>query len=132
MKNLFLLIISFVFFIQCKQAKIEDSGLKAGQKEEVLVLTKEEFKAAISNKKVQLVDVRTADEFSEGYINRAINIDYNEADFKERIGKLNKAQAVYLYCQSGGRSHEAAKLLKNLGFKYIYELEAGYINYVEE
>jgi thioredoxin 1 len=73
----------------------------------------------------QLVDVRTKEEYSEGYIKDALNIDYNSEDFDKLAEELDKSKPVYVYCLAGGRSAAAAKELEAKGFKEIYDLEGG-------
>lgn len=88
-----------------------------------------DFTKTISNKNVQLVDVRTANEFNAGHINNALNIDVNETDFSQKVDSLlNKNQPVAVYCRSGKRSKRAAEILANKGFT-VFELNTGYINY---
>jgi len=92
---------------------------------EIEVVTTEEMQAILKMDQVQLVDVRTPEEFSEGYIKNAQNIDYNSPTFEEDILKLNKQKPVMLYCHSGGRSAKCAQKLKEAGFKKIYDLKGG-------
>lgn len=73
-----------------------------------------------------LVDVRTPQEFQAGYIPNAVNIDFRNENFLEEVSKLDKTQPVFIYCQSGGRSARAFSLMKDNGFKEIYELNVGY------
>jgi len=72
----------------------------------------------------QVLDVRTAEEFHGGYILRAINMDINGDTFQEETSRLKKQEPVLVYCLSGGRSHTAAKLLRDQGYEVI-ELEDG-------
>lgn len=75
----------------------------------------------------QIVDVRTPDEFAEGAIDNAVNMNYHDSDFAEQaVGKLDKNKPVMLYCAGGVRSAKAAKILKKQGFTEIYDLEKGY------
>ena len=76
--------------------------------------------------KIQLVDVRTPEEFTQGTIGSAINIDYEADDFKAKIVELDRNRQVYIFCQSGNRSGQAAKVMAELGFKEIYDLDGGY------
>lgn len=101
--------------------------------EEVYLLEKKEFYAAISQvKKVQLVDVRTAEEYKSGTIKYAQNIDYLSDDFIENTDKLNKKEPVYIFCKSGNRSALAKeKMIKN-GFEQVYELKEGYLAWKKE
>ena len=69
---------------------------------------------------VTLLDVRTADEFSEGHLPGAINIDIKKSDFIDNaLKQLAKEKTIAVYCRSGRRSANAAGLLAEKGFKAI-------------
>lgn len=88
------------------------------------------YKKAVINKQVQLVDVRTPAEFKKGHLAQALNIDfYNKKSFKDSFEKLDKKQAVYIYCRSGFRSKKAANLLLEMGFAKVYDLKGGLNNW---
>lgn len=74
---------------------------------------------------MQLIDVRTTEEYSEGHLKNARNIDVNARDFNEQIASLNKKKPVFVYCKSGGRSSEAAAKMKEQGFAEIYNMDGG-------
>jgi rhodanese-related sulfurtransferase len=93
------------------------------------VLSQEDFKTHVIGKDVQLVDVRTPGEYKAGKIDDAINIDYMAADFKAKMAKLDKSKPIYIYCQAGGRSASAAKILVEMGFKKVFDLSGGYGSY---
>lgn len=88
-----------------------------------------EFKAQTQSKKVQLVDVRTPEEFNYGHIQNAINIDSSSEEFNLEFSALNKNEAVYVYCRSGARSRRCANKLAGMGFMEIYDLKGGILNY---
>ncbi|GAB3284891.1 hypothetical protein GCM10027347_61960 [Larkinella harenae] len=69
-----------------------------------------------------LVDVRTPEEYREGHLTYARNIDFKAADFKEQIRQLDKSKPIYLYCRSGNRSGKAVDTLQTLGFKAPYNI----------
>lgn len=75
---------------------------------------------------LQVVDVRTVEEFEAGNINSSANIDYYAADFKEQMGQLDRKRPVVVYCKRGGRSSKAAAICKELGFEEVYDIEGGY------
>lgn len=81
---------------------------------------------------VQLIDVRTPEEFAQGHLFKAINIDINGNSWKEDIGKLDKGKTTLVYCKSGGRSANAANDLAELGFKTVYNLDGGIIKWMAE
>ncbi|MGP1993100.1 rhodanese-like domain-containing protein [Zobellia laminariae] len=102
-------------------------GNKSEASDKIKVLDKKEYATAISGKKVQLVDVRTANEFSGGHIKGAKNIDFfNQAAFEKSFSSLDKTKPVYVYCRSGARSQKASKKLLDMGFSQIFDLKGGY------
>lgn len=74
---------------------------------------------------IQIVDVRTKEEYESGYIKNSKNIDVNDANFEADVASLYKDIPVYLYCHSGSRSADAANRLAKMGFKQIYNLKGG-------
>jgi rhodanese-related sulfurtransferase len=72
-----------------------------------------------------LLDVRTPQEIQLGKIEGAIEMDYMQPTFKEEVITLDKEKTVLVYCAAGGRSHKAMLLMKDLGFKEVYNLEGG-------
>jgi rhodanese-related sulfurtransferase len=105
-------------------------GGKNNFPDKIAILDAAAYAKAILGKKVQLVDVRTADEYRGGHIKNALNIDfYNSGNFIEAFEKLKKDQPVYLYCRSGARSQKAARKLVNMGFSQIYDLQGGYMRW---
>ena len=79
-----------------------------------------------------LVDVRTEDEYNSGYIENSLNIDYFSNDFSVNADKLDKSTPIILYCRSGKRSSMSANKISKLGFKEIYNLEGGILEWIEE
>jgi thioredoxin 1 len=73
----------------------------------------------------QLVDVRTSEEFSDGHLKNAQNMNVNREDYKELFNTLDKSKPVFVYCLSGGRSGKAAKIMESMGFKEVYNLDGG-------
>ncbi|MDB4121692.1 rhodanese-like domain-containing protein [Flavobacteriaceae bacterium] len=89
-----------------------------------------EFKKAVTQHNVQLIDIRTPNEFSNGHIENAVNVDFfNQHNFKATFAKLDKKKPLYIYCRSGNRSSRAAKQLAGLGFEKIYDLKGGYMKW---
>jgi len=86
----------------------------------------EAFKAGMAGENIQLIDVRTPEEFNGGTIEGAINIDFLASDFETKIEELAKDQPVYLFCKSGGRSGQAKLILAEHGFSEINNLIGGY------
>lgn len=88
------------------------------------------LKTEAIGKDVQLIDVRTPNEYKAGYIDDAINIDIMKMEtFVQEVEKLDKAKPVYIYCKIGGRSQKASKKLEELGFTTIYDFSGGYMEW---
>lgn len=102
------------------------------QVEGVQVLDVSKYEKKMAQPDVQLVDVRTPEEFAEGHLENAINIDITADDFDTKITALDKEKPVMVYCKAGGRSAKASSRLNELGFKNISDLEGGIINWNSE
>jgi rhodanese-related sulfurtransferase len=86
-----------------------------GQKNKVA--STEEFEKAIASKNIQLLDVRTADEYKTGHIKNSLQANWlNKAEFEDRTSHLDKNKPVYIYCLSGGRSAAATAYLSEKGY----------------
>lgn len=80
-----------------------------------------------------IIDVRTDDEFSTGYIEGAVNIDFYMGNkFISEIDKLDKSKSYFIYCKSGARSGQTCELMKQKGFKKVYNLEGGILGWTGE
>ena len=73
-----------------------------------------------------LLDVRTPEEIANGKINDAVELDIRRPDFREELDKLDKNRLYIVYCHAGGRSTTASNVMKELGFKQVYNFTQGY------
>jgi rhodanese-related sulfurtransferase len=89
------------------------------------------FSSYLSEKGGVLIDVRTADEFADGAIEGAINLDWTNGDFEAAIDTMDRATAVFVYCAAGGRSGSAKDHLVQNDFIEVYNLANGYSNWEE-
>jgi Rhodanese-related sulfurtransferase len=64
-----------------------------------------------------LIDVRTQEEFKSGYLEDAINIEWQ--NIKNLSKEIKKDEKIYLYCRSGNRSGKATDILINLGYMNV-------------
>ena len=86
----------------------------------------DEFDKKLSETKdVQLVDVRTPEEYQEGHLKNALNYNINGSDFDNQLSKLDKTKPVMVYCLAGGRSAEAADIMEKKGFTEVYNMQGG-------
>ena len=73
-----------------------------------------------------VIDVRTPEEFEDGYIVNAINIDiFKGQGFIYLIEKLDQSKNYYVYCKAGSRSEQACKVMNQLGIENTYNLMGG-------
>ena len=90
-----------------------------------------EFKEYIADTAVVRLDVRTAEEYAEGHIAGAVNLDVLQPDFKQKSkAVLPKGKTIALYCRSGKRSKKAARILSELHYKVV-ELDGGYLEWTK-
>lgn len=115
------LISSFLLF-QCKRSKETSSEL----------ISAHQMKELLKQDSVQLVDVRTAEEFCEGHIKNAINIDFFSPDFDLKMAALDNSKPLILYCRSGRRSAKSVLKLSDKDYVFIYDLEGGIIQWIFE
>ena len=86
----------------------------------------DEFEKGIQQKEVQLLDVRTAEEYQSGHLAHALQADWNnDEQFQERTKALDKTKPLYVYCLSGGRSNAAMNWLLKNGFTKVYNMKGG-------
>lgn len=95
-------------------------GVGCAGNENVTSVSATEFAKEIKADSVRLLDVRTPQEFAEGHIPGAININVQADDFRQVAEReLSKAETVMVYCRSGRRSLTAAVILTGLGYKVV-------------
>ena len=123
-KILFSVIITTASFftIACSNAQENGQEQSASTIENV---NADEFEKGVQSGDVTVLDVRTAQEVSGGYIAGAVNYDFYGSGFDEQLKTLDKNKAVYVYCRSGSRSSKTAQKLKSMGFTQIYNLNGG-------
>ena len=100
-------------------------------KDKFVNLSTDDFEKLIENDNVQRLDVRTVAEYSEGHIPGSINLNVLDDKFSAMTDSvLDKSQPVAVYCRSGKRSRNAARLLTKKGYT-VYNLDKGILNWIE-
>jgi phage shock protein E len=92
-------------------------------------LTPTQFAQGLGQPNVVLLDVRRPDEFSQGHLPNAVNVDVSAPDFARRVAALNPAHPTFLYCRSGARSGQAASMLVKAGFENVHNLMGGVLDW---
>ncbi|MCG6201951.1 rhodanese-like domain-containing protein [Psychromonas antarctica] len=116
MKLVYLITIStLLLFSICTQAQISQ------------ITPQELYNKIESGQPIVILDVRTAQEFSQGHIQGAVNIPYDQLHSHKKKLNAYKANAIVVYCRSGRRAEIAQQTLHDLGFTQLIDLK-GHIN----
>jgi rhodanese-related sulfurtransferase len=95
-----------------------------------ITLTPKEYEQKLNTIENKLIiDVRTKGEYKKAHIKGAQNISYLGSTFAEKAAELDNTKPVFIYCETAHRSPLAARILSNLGFKKIYDLQFGFENW---
>lgn len=78
-----------------------------------------------------LIDVRTPQEVAAGKIDGAIEIDFHSPDFQAQLDGLDREKPYGVYCKKGARSAGAMKVMQELGFSKVYDMEGGYDAWIQ-
>ncbi len=84
-------------------------------------ISQEEAKRIMDTETCIILDVRTAEEYNEGHIENAINIDHEEINEKASTLLPDKKVKILVYCRSGRRSKIAAQALAEMGYTNVLE-----------
>ncbi len=74
---------------------------------------------------VEIIDIRTLEEYYSGIIQGAVNIDYYSTSFREELSQLDKDKTYLIYCRTGSRTSNAVGIMRELGFNEVYVLKGG-------
>lgn len=89
------------------------------------------FREKMDDDNVVILDVRTPGEVKDGMIDGAINIDFMDPEFMGKVSGMDKNKTYLVYCQSGGRSARACKMMSESGFKNLYNMKEGYMGWTD-
>ena len=81
-----------------------------------------EFAAALKRPGTTIVDVRTPEEYAQGHLPGAVNVDVSSPDFSAQIATLDPSAPYAVYCRSGNRSGVAVATMAEQGFTNAYHL----------
>ena len=123
MKKIVILICFLLLITGCGkevEKKVEVNN-KAEDKTQITKINCSKMKELVQEGAI-LIDVRESDEYSEGHLDKSINISYMV--IKDKISEITKDldQKIVVYCKSGARSNKAANYLIEKGYKNIYDL----------
>lgn len=113
--------------------KLSDVSQNVSKSFEVVdVSAKDAAELILNNNDLIILDIRTPGEFNQGMIPSAVNIDFQSPKFASNVQKLSRDKDYLVHCRSGGRSTKSLELFKALGFKKIYHLDGGFLDWEKE
>jgi phage shock protein E len=74
-----------------------------------------------------VLDVRTAEEYAEGHIDGAVQLDFYSPDFAEQLAQLDPTVPYVVYCRSGNRSGQTVPIMEELGFTSVADVDGGIV-----
>jgi rhodanese-related sulfurtransferase len=83
----------------------------------------------LDNTDFVIIDIRTPQEYADGYIEGAINVDFYAADFEQQLDQLDKNEIYLVYCRSANRSGQAMPVFERLGFTTVYNMLGGIVQW---
>ena len=96
-------------------------------------LNPKEWNDLIKKKDTHVIDTRKPFEFNVGTFKKSVNPDVNNfRDFPKYLNKLKKDKPVAMFCTGGIRCEKTSIYLKKKGFKNIYQLNGGILNYLKK
>ena len=128
MRKIFLVLFSLLFFSCSESSEKKTNSLPA----QVLDVENSQLIKLLDKNPGVILDVRTTEEVSAGYIENASFINFYDDDFLEKASWIKKNQPIYVYCHAGGRSSKAARKLISLGFSEVYNLIGGYSKWLSD
>ena len=96
-------------------------------------LDPKDWNKLIKNKETQIIDTRKPFEYKVGTFKRSVNPNVNNfRDFPKYLNKLKKNKPIAMFCTGGIRCEKTSVYLKKKGFKNIYQLNGGILNYLNK
>ncbi len=97
----------------------------------VVDVSVEQARALVDQPKPDLVvlDVRTPEEFAQGHLAGAKNLNVMAPDFEQQVAQLDRGKTYLVYCRSGNRSARAVQAMTRLGFTRISHMSQGILGW---
>lgn len=95
------------------------------QKEKTMSIdiSTKEFKEKRAEIEGVIIDVRTQSEYDEGHLTETDHqYDFTNGEFQSQLQNFDKEETYYLYCRTGNRSGQAARIMRNAGFENVYNV----------
>ena len=110
--------VSFIGLLLLSLLLVSCSSAESTQSAEIIEPTT--YVEDLQNTPHLLVDVRTPEEYADGFIEGSVNIPLQELE--SRLSEIPNDMPVVVYCRSGNRSAQAADILISKGYSDVYDL----------
>jgi rhodanese-related sulfurtransferase len=136
---IWLLVAAFICGVAFSSGSLNITASAAESRSQTQILkdvTPQEADSLIQQNKANpnfiILDVRTPEEFRDGHIKDAVNLNYNSPTFKTDLNGLDKTKAYLIYCRTSGRSRRAFGIMKELEFQEVYHMLGGIVRWMSE
>lgn len=123
MKRIIVILIALVIYAGCQSSPTKKTDSPAVAKMGVSEMSPQDARPGVEAAYAQFIDVRTPEEYNSGHAYRARNIPLDT--LMQNVDMMEKNEPVYLICQSGRRSMQAAKMLNEAGFAQTISISGG-------
>mgnify|MGYP001457599913 CR=1 FL=1 len=118
--------------IKIKKEVVPLGNIVSSLKKQNNYIEPENWNSILKQKNIKIVDARKAFEYEVGTFKGSINPNINHfRDIPKFFRKLNKKSKIAMFCTGGIRCEKASVYLKEKGFKNIYQLKGGILNYLK-
>ena len=132
--NHFILIAVVLISLSCKSdasnSEVQEAttaNLDTPLQNSVKNISAEETKTLVlDNPEIEILDVRTPEEYGTGHLKKSENVDFLGSEFLKNIENLDPNKTYLVYCAVGGRSSQAAQLMRKQGFNNVYNSKEGF------
>lgn len=123
-----------VFIVSCKEKSagtMENVPEAESSYKKAQFIEPSEFDKGRRKSKAVLLDVRMPQEYEQGHIEGAVNINFFDPNFKNQLLELDKEKKYYVYCKNDSRSERAVIFLLQNDYPEAYVLKGGYLAWKE-
>ena len=142
MRKLVLIVFPFVTVFLSSCSSPLEKAVKADKADEPDLVTTEKgpinldgagaAEVLASDSSITILDIRTPEEFAEGHIKGAVNIDFTAGDFEAKVSELDREKPYLVHCASGNRSGQSMPVFDKLKFSRLYHLSSGFKGWVAD
>lgn len=120
-----------LFFTSCQTNQVENVQT-TDEIQQIITTLNNVKKVDLTDTKNVLIDVRTPEEFAEGHVPGAINLNVQDENFAKKVSELDSTKNYYIYCRSGVRAQSASEIMLENNLKKVHTFQDGMLTYEGE